>query len=399
MSIKYTTQEFKDRIHKKYGNRFDTSMTEYKGSYFKVKMRCIEHNKTFECDPVSITRESSKGNFCPDCRSNFKLTSDEFIRIAQHNYGNMYDLSKVVFNTTRDKVTLGCRIHGDFEVYARYVSSNDTLELCPKCRDLTKNLGNLDYIKRYTDNKELGEEPGVFYKLLMTHKQSGLQFLKVGITSLGVAKRYSPKEYDAFTIESIEEIVTTNLEAAKLEHQFKLNNISQKLILPKNIRFEGYTECYLPTELQLLKTKQLAILKNILLTAQDGLCGVCKKPPKIPVVDHWHQKRNNGDGCIRGVVCSTCNIMIAVVENNLIRNCIDYSDAPNWLRTLATYLETETKNLIHPTEKVIVKITKTQFKALMIKYKQKYPNKSELKYPVGGKASAKLQAIMKELND
>lgn len=399
MGPKYTTEEFIQLVHSKYGSKFDTSKTIYKGSYFKVTLICNKHNVTFECDPVTLLRTDSIGNVCPECKHNKKLTHDEFINIVQSNYGNLYDLSKVKFRTTRDKVVLGCSIHGDFEVYARYASSNDSLELCPKCKDINKNLGHLDYVKRYTEDAQLGSEPGVFYKILMTHKPTGLQFLKVGITSVGVAKRYSSKQYDEFIIESIEEVVKTNLEVALLEQKFKKENIQQKINIPESIRFEGHTECYLPTELQLLKTSQLSYLKKLLLADQGGVCGICKKPPKIPVVDHWHQKRNHGDGCIRGVICSTCNIMVAVVENNLIRNCIKYSDAINWIRNLAAYLEMDTKNLIHPTEKQIVKITKTQFKILMQRYIEKYPTRKPLKYPVNGKASGKLQEIIKEFND
>lgn len=399
MSLKHTTEEFIKRVHSKYGDRFDTSMTEYKGSYFKVKLRCKEHNITFECDPVTLCRTDSKGDMCPECRHNKKLTEEGFLALVVNNYGTLYDLSKVKFTTTRGIIILGCKEHGDFEVAARYASSNDSLELCPKCKDLSKNQGHMDYIKRYSEDKVLGNEPGVFYTLLMTHNETGLQFIKAGITSLGVAKRYQSGQYAGFTIESIDEVVTTNLGSALLEKEYKQKNIMQKIKLPDNMRFDGHTECYLPSKLQLLKSSQLRIVKEILLKEQNGVCGICGKVPKIPVVDHWHQKRNHGDGCIRGVICSTCNIMVAVVENNLVRNCIDYSDATNWLRSLAKYLETETKNLVHPTEKEVIKITKTEFKALMKKYIEKYPKKVVLKYPVGGKANARLQEIIKEFND
>ena len=236
MSLKYTTAEFIKRVHDKYGDRFDTSKTIYKGSYFKVTLICNKHNVTFECDPVTLLRTDSIGNVCPECKHNKKLTQSEFINLVYANYGTTYDLSKVIFTTTRDKIILGCKLHGDFEVFARYASSDDSLELCPKCRELTKNTGKLDYVKRFTENKELGEEPGVFYKILMTHKPSGLQFLKVGITSVGVAKRYSSKQYNDFIIESIEEIVKTNLEVALLEQEFKVNNINQKINIPESIK-------------------------------------------------------------------------------------------------------------------------------------------------------------------
>ena len=397
--IKCSNDEWVKRVHDKYGSRFDTSLVDYKGSYHKVTLRCVEHNELFECDPVSLLRTSTKGDFCPKCRDNKKLTQQEFREKAELNYGHMYNLDKIEFSTVRDNVTLGCPVHGDFEVRARYVSSNDSLELCPKCKDLNKNLGHLDYIKRYTEDKELGSQPGIFYKLLITHKPTNLKFIKVGITSVGLDKRFQSKQYDDFDIEELEVVNTTNLESALLEEKFKHDNMHQKFLPPKALRFEGYTECYLLDEVQELESKDLKFIRSSYLEAQGGVCAICGKPPKIPVVDHWHQKKNSGDGCIRGVLCSTCNVMVAVVENNLVRKCINYSDAIEWLRSLAKYLEAETYNLLHPTEKEVEKIGKRAFNDLMNKYIEKYPKRSKLKYPKNGKVGKRLDEIIKEFND
>lgn len=391
-----SNEDWIKKVHAKFPNRFDTSKTLYINSYHKVTLRCIQHNIEFECDPVRFLRSNSKGNFCPECQHNKKLTSQEFNDKAYKNYNGMYDLSKMVFKTTRDDVVLGCSKHGEFKVAARYVSSNDTNILCPECRNLINNKGHLDYVKRYSENKELGEQLGEFYKLKFTHKPSGLQFIKVGITSVGLSKRFHSKQYKDFDIEVLETIVMTNLECAKAEKAYQDVNFKNKVSLPDDLYFEGKTECYVIDELQTIKSKDLKTLRDSVLRAQDGVCLICKKVPKLPVVDHWHTKKNSGDGKIRGVLCSSCNVMVAVVENNLVRRNIDYSDAGNWLRNLADYLENGGIPILHPTEREYLTITRTDFNKLNAKFKIRYPRKAPLKYPNKGRVTKKLLDIMKE---
>lgn len=393
------TQKWVARVHEKYPERFDTSDTIYKGSYHKVSLRCIEHDTVFECSPVSLLRSKSKGDLCPQCHKNRKLTSEEFISKAKANYEHLYDLSKVEFKTTRDYVTLGCSEHGDFQVYARYVSSADSLTLCPKCKQLSNNTGHTDYVKRYTDNVELGQREGTFYRLLFTHIKSGVKFVKVGITSLRLEARYSSKAYKAFKYEVIELVHTTNLHSAQLEAEYIKNNINKRFYLPSYIEFEGRTECFEYDEVQQLEVKSVKFVRDSLLEKQLGKCSLCNEPVKYPVVDHWHQKRNYGNGLVRSVVCSGCNILIAAVENNLTRYGVDYSDAGNWIKNLADYLEDEQYPMLHPSEKPVVKIGKRDFKELMDKYCEKYPKRNPLKYPKNGKASARLQEVIKEFKD
>ena len=156
-----------------------------------------------------------------------------------------------------------------------------------------------------------------------------------------------------------------------------------------------------PEPWEQLEVKDISQLRIKILAEQNGKCGICgtNHPDTTWTLDHEHAKGYGGSGLIRGVLCRNCNSAEGKIVRTLKRFGIKLDNLSSVLRNLANWLDKPQYPYIHPTEKVIVKITKTQFKALMIKYKQKYPNKSELKYPVGGKASAKLQAIMKELND
>jgi hypothetical protein len=48
-----------------------------------------------------------------------------------------------------------------------------------------------------------------------------------------------------------------------------------------------------------------------MLSAQNGLCAICKKASKL-VVDHCHQT-----GAVRGLLCLSCNLMLGHAYDNV----------------------------------------------------------------------------------
>lgn len=140
--------------------------------------------------------------------------------------------------------------------------------------------------------------------------------------------------------------------------------------------------------------KDIEIIRGELLDLQNGICPLCNKSITKPVVDHWHTKKNNGNGKVRMVLCATCNSLLGVIENHLPRYLVNYSDAPNWLDNVSRYIQHVTTNLIHPTEKPRVKLNKTEFKALQEYVKGTY-NKA-IKYPVKGLLNKRQEEYYKE---
>ena len=62
------------------------------------------------------------------------------------------------------------------------------------------------------------------------------------------------------------------------------------------------------------------------------------------VVDHDHQT-----GMVRGVISRQANSLLGKVENFYIRMCKgDKEDLPGVLDAMATYLEQETLDVLHP---------------------------------------------------
>ncbi len=68
---------------------------------------------------------------------------------------------------------------------------------------------------------------------------------------------------------------------------------------------------------------------DALLTAQGGVCAICKNPPRGKMlrlsVDHNHTTKK-----VRGLLCITCNRTIGYLEN------------PEWMRSAQSYLTSHT---------------------------------------------------------
>lgn len=150
-----------------------------------------------------------------------------------------------------------------------------------------------------------------------------------------------------------------------------------------------------------LEVKDIVELRFKILKEQKGKCGICgtQHPDTVWTLDHSHSKGFGGTGLIRGVLCRNCNSAEGKVSRIARRFGIKMEDLSDWFRGLANWLDKAHYPYIHPTEKPIIKITKTQFKELMKKYLTKYPKKKALVYPTNGKAGTKLQEIIKEFND
>lgn len=145
-----------------------------------------------------------------------------------------------------------------------------------------------------------------------------------------------------------------------------------------------------------LKTMDLANVRTLLAEYQGNICPLCNKELVRPVVDHWHKARNHGNGHIRMVICATCNSLLGKIENAILRYKLSYSDTPTWLNNVANYMLNDTTNMIHPTEKEVIKISKTVFNKLMMMCNE-HNKKVKLVYPKNGIIkSDKLLAIYNE---
>lgn len=162
--------------------------------------------------------------------------------------------------------------------------------------------------------------------------------------------------------------------------------------VPNEKVIQGMNNKY-PEELQ-LEVKDLPRIRAELLDLQDAVCPLCNKLLTKVVVDHWHQKRNQGNGKVRQALCSGCNSMLGVIENSFPRYLIDYSDAPMWLENTAKYLRCGTTNLIHPTERKKITLKVNEFKVFAQWVKDTF--KKTIKYPRKGILTRPQEVLYKQ---
>ncbi len=392
---KYTTKSYINIAKEKYNDRFDFSQTNYVNSYHKIKVKCIEHNKTFEVSPIMFIKPISKGNFCSECFNNKKISHLEFLEKIQ-KYKDIYDLSLVKYNTKKDNIKLICSTHGVFETQAKFLTQKGIKILCKKCIKSNKS-NSYDLIKNISKV--------AFYKIKVTHLQSKLEWIKIGITH-NLTKEIH-KNYKNFYIEVIDEIYDTKSNIIKLKLDYKLHNKQNRFYLPSYIKFNGSTNCYILSDKYQLLAKQVKIVRDGLLEKQNGICPICTKEVKMPTLDHFHSKSHNGCGKIRGVICNNCNRFLGVLENKSVMNGIDFTDLPNLLRKIADYTTKEHYNLVHPTEmdkpkklskKNYNKLKKIYNEELFVPKRKNQKKKDFPKFPSSGKPIKILVELFKKFN-
>lgn len=127
----YDTKEFIKRAKKIHGNKYDYSLSEYKGSCKKIKIICPVHGEFMQYASVHLANHN-----CPSCsiesvRSKNSLSKAEFIEKAEMIHGKLYDYSLVKYKNYLTKVKVVCRKHGVFSVSP---SNHLRPQCCPRCK-------------------------------------------------------------------------------------------------------------------------------------------------------------------------------------------------------------------------------------------------------------------------
>lgn len=126
-----TTDQFIAESIKVHGNKYDYSNSVYTGVFAKVRIICPIHG-LFE----QTARDHLSGSGCTPCgiisqHEKTTHTTEQFIAKAVEIHGNRYDYSRVNYTRHRDKVQIGCKIHGVFEqAPANHLRGNG----CQRCK-------------------------------------------------------------------------------------------------------------------------------------------------------------------------------------------------------------------------------------------------------------------------
>jgi len=133
MPAKMSQNEFVRKAKEIHGDKFNYDKVNYVNSTTKVVITCPVHGDFLQTPRNHLVGGCKK---CADSNRDYlRVTLDQFIDRANKKHKNKYDYSKVNYVNTKDKVIIGCPIHGDFE----QEGNSHLLGVgCPKCAGVKK---------------------------------------------------------------------------------------------------------------------------------------------------------------------------------------------------------------------------------------------------------------------
>lgn len=150
------------------------------------------------------------------------------------------------------------------------------------------------------------------------------------------------------------------------------------------------------SDLYQLRASELKTARDAILMEQENKCFVCQEQfssRKKPCLDHQHKRKRSdpngpdGAGCVRGVLCSACNVLEGKIWNVSYRHRRAKHQIPELLRRLALYYEEGWYPCIHPSEKPRApEVSKMQYNRLKKALLERRPN---AKMPAFPKTKAK----------
>lgn len=142
-----------------HGDDYNYKWVVYSNREKPVKIGCPKHG-IFECKPLNHLRN---GEGCPSC----KYENAEFVNTLADIHENKYVYNNVKKSGVNNKITVGCKEHGDFEITIKsHLNGNG----CPRCGSTglmpreSKNLLKVDKIlvnnkvkkeKRFSDCRNI----------------------------------------------------------------------------------------------------------------------------------------------------------------------------------------------------------------------------------------------------
>ncbi len=127
------TEKFIKSARAAHGDRFDYSKTEYVKSGIPVIIICAVHGEFFQKPVYHLSKtKNGKSRGCHKCGPAHKHTQDEWVQKAVEIHGDKYDYSQSVYRYGKQKITIRCKKHGNFEQQASSHIGKDKCG-CPRC--------------------------------------------------------------------------------------------------------------------------------------------------------------------------------------------------------------------------------------------------------------------------
>jgi len=222
-----STTEFIAKSEVIHSNKYNYTLTKYINTHSKVNITCDIHG-TFSQRP----NDHLKGNGCPQCCANVKLSTSSFITKSRQVHGDRYDYSNSVYQSNSSPIIITCSIHGDFLQRPSVHLDGCGCSYCNKVGGYSK--------EKLTSYLTLGQRMGSLYLVLLSSNDE--QFYKVGISST-VSHRLTYMS-STYTVETINIVNMMLIDAFNLEQKI-LSMFTP--YYPTN-KFGGHTECLVLTD-------------------------------------------------------------------------------------------------------------------------------------------------------
>lgn len=239
MTTKLTTEQFIQKSQEIHGDLYDYSQTVYKHSQTKVSIICSQHG-VYE----QTAKSHLNGRGCPICgresqaKTQSSKAKSEFVQKAQLVHGDKYDYSETVYVKAKTKVKILCREHGLFDARP---DSHLNGQGCPHCAQEASGFTRTNFKDKCIKNNN---GFGILYVLGCWDDLKQEIFIKIGITSNSIKKRYPSKASMPYNFKVLHEIVGDPEYIYNLET--KLHKKSKSYRYVPNISFGGSSsECFL----------------------------------------------------------------------------------------------------------------------------------------------------------
>lgn len=216
MGKKLTQQEFIDKCKSIHKELYDYSKIIYTGIFNKIIIICPIHGEF-----IQNAHDHSQGNGCQKCAIKrgadlIRDTKEKFIEKAIKIHEEKYNYTNVIYLNNHTKIEIICNKHKSsfLQVPTSHLSGNG----CPQCNWDYNNNKKEDWII-----KSKGRI-GTFYIIKCFNEIE--EFLKFGITFLGIKRRFNTKKEMPYNYEIIKEIKSYDLSYLwDLEKRFKSKKI------------------------------------------------------------------------------------------------------------------------------------------------------------------------------
>lgn len=229
---KLTTKQFIEKAKTIHNDKYDYFLVNYTTTHKKVKIICFQHG-VFEQTPACHL----SGQGCKECKrfsrsDSYRLTTEKFIEKANKVHKNKYYYNKTKVKGNKNKVTITCPIHKNFKQ-----SPNSHLRGngCKKCSVENKGYGRSSFIYFAKDN--------ICRLYLIEVYNEEERFLKIGITSKSIDKRFSRQREMPYNYKILLNIESKNA-LDTWEKEIKLKRKFNKFKYKPELNFKGYTECF-----------------------------------------------------------------------------------------------------------------------------------------------------------